>query len=87
MSLLVEYLLYSVSLGITVWLQSKPVFRSSDVVEALVIYSVCKCATRPSGRYLMREKKRKDLVRICKPPLGSKAKHLPPKQSVKFKCV
>ena len=55
------------------------------VLETLVKYSVCKCNTRLSVRYLMTERKRNGLERVCKPLLGSKAKPSPPKQSVKFK--
>ena len=50
-----------------------------------MIYSVCKCDTQPSVRYLMGGK-RKGLGRVCKPLLRFKAKPSPPKQSVKFKC-
>ena len=59
--------------------------RLSFLLEASVIYSICKRNTRLSVRYVMREKK-KGLERVCKVLLGSKAKPLPPKQSVKFKC-
>ena len=45
-----------------------------------MIYSVCKCDTRPSVRYLAKEE------RVRKPLLGSKAKPLPPKLYVKFEC-
>ena len=51
-----------------------------------MIYSVCKCSTCLSVRYLRREKKVNDLERVCKPLLGSKAKPLPSKKSVKLKC-
>ena len=47
-----------------------------------MIYSDCK---GESVRYLMRKEK-KGLERVCKPLLGSKAKPLPQKQYVKFKC-
>ena len=40
---------------------------------------------RPSVRYLMRKKK-KNLEKVCKQLLESRAKPLPLKQSVKFKC-
>ena len=49
------------------------------------IYSVCKRDTRPSVKYLTREKKN-GLEGVCKPLLGSKAKPSLPKQSLKFKC-
>ena len=61
-------------------------FCYSDVVakmprlEILVIYSVCKCDTLLSVRYLMREEN-EGLEWVCKLLLGSTAKHLPPKQS------
>ena len=58
-----------------------------------MIYSICKCDTCRRARYLLRAK-RKGLERAvvvvgrcrCKPLLGSKAKPLLSKQSVKFKC-
>ena len=50
-----------------------------------MIYSVCKCDTRLSVRYLIRAKK-KGLERVCKPLWKFKVKPSPPKQSVKFKC-
>ena len=50
-----------------------------------MIYSVCKCDTRSSVRYLTREEK-KGLEIVFKPLLGSKAKPSPPKLPVKFKC-
>ena len=52
-----------------------------------MIYSVCKCNTHLSLRYLMREKKERfGEGFVTRYLLGSKAKPSPPKQSVKLKC-
>ena len=50
------------------------------------MYNICRCDTRPSVRYLMREKKRMICKVFSKPLTEFKARPLPPKQSVKFKC-
>ena len=51
-----------------------------------LFFAGCIGDTHPSVRYLMREKRR-GLERVCKPILGSKAKPLAPRQSVKFGCM
>ena len=51
-----------------------------------LFFAECIGETRPSVSYPERERKRKGLERVCMLLLESKAKPLPPKQSVKFKC-
>ena len=52
-------------------------FFAGDISD----YTFGKCDTRPSARYLIR--KMKSLERVCKQLLESKAKPVPPEQSVK----